>query len=769
MDDLSEQQVRVAHMVADEAERQGIPVPLALAAAMQESSFQQLKKSGTGPQGVMMVGKAASKDLGIDPKKVNENIRGGITYLKQQLDKNNWDYDKALVAYHDGPNSPYVLGTGPMSAAAENHIAKVKEYGGYEGYQPVAATADEPVDTSVAPVEQINYVEPSASGEESSGTDLLAAGIGAAAGALKSPHKPQSMHSIDQHLEEHRLATKPIVAANKALEDQYKADVRTREEAIALRKSALDAANNAAGSGVRNYTQKEFGGNIPQTINPLDMGEAQSMGQQAVKAERRVQQMMPGVQFDPTRGLLLPPSVQPMPKVAPPPIDAGLPPVRAPKLAPIPEPQIYKGSMLGRAGTSVGGAAALGLGANSVDRALSGDTTGAVLGGLAAAGGAGTQARNPRTAAISGAAGLGALGTQMLYDKFKPKEKSVLEGFDKGGVVKKLAGVVEPKAKEAWQYGAQQAGKLSDWIQNHIGNYVVPTQADRMAGVGGPSYSANQLGRPEYEGRAWGNMSKAAAQGLGNLATDPRFGGAEGQIFMPLLGAENMHQSNQLIFDKMVRQFYKDPSKLPPELRDTINTFMQSGGATAGGKERFHPVPGFDIADKAMVRDLGSTFDARKNIAAHAFGGEGVGGRKAQIIPYQDILDATRDPMTKGAPTFAMGPRAFRLSGEVEQTPRPDLNKAYPWQLMGKDLEQTFQPVPAELSLMDFQRGWRENTGKTLPLKSGALPQPGYYEHTLGYKPAGSSDRIYPRQQVTEEWIKELQRSGFAEGGLAHC
>ena len=434
MDDLSEQQVKVAHMVADEAERQGIPVPLALAAAMQESSFQQLKKSGTGPQGVMMVGKAASKDLGIDPRKVQENIRGGITYLKQQLDKNNWNYDKALVAYHDGPNSPYVLGTGPMSPAAENHIAKVKEYGGYEGYEAPTQATEEPVDTSVAPVEQINYVEPSAADAESSGTDLLAAGIGAAAGALKSPHKPQSMHSIDQQLEEHRLATKPIVAANKALEDQYKADVKAREEAIALRKASLDAAEKTAGSGVRNYTQKEFGGNIPQTINPLDMGEAQSMGQQAVKAERRVQQMMPGVQFDPTRGLLLPPSVQPLPKVAPPPIDAGLPPVRAPKLAPIPEPQIYKGSMLGRAGTSVGGAAALGLGANAVDRALSGDTTGAVLGGLAAAGGAGTQARNPRTAAISGATGLGALGAQMLYDKFKPKEKSVLEGFAGGGL-----------------------------------------------------------------------------------------------------------------------------------------------------------------------------------------------------------------------------------------------------------------------------------------------------------------------------------------------
>lgn len=182
------------------------------------------------------------------------------------------------------------------------------------------------------------------------------------------------------------------------------------------------------------------------------MGEAQTMGKNAVQAERRVQQMMPGVQFDPVRGLMLPPSVQPMPKVAPPPIDAGLPPVRAPKLQPIPEPKIYKGSMLGRAGTSVGGAAALGMGANSVDRAMEGDNVGASLGALSALGGAGTQARNPRTAAISGAAGLTALGAQMLYDKFKPEKKSVLEGYDKGGVVKKLVGAAEGPLSRIAEY-----------------------------------------------------------------------------------------------------------------------------------------------------------------------------------------------------------------------------------------------------------------------------------------------------------------------------
>jgi hypothetical protein len=86
--------------------------------------------------------------------------------------------------------------------------------------------------------------------------------------------------------------------------------------------------------------------------------------------------------------------------------------------------------------------------------------------------------------------------------------------------------------------------------------------------------------------------------------------------------------------------------------------------------------------------------------------------------------------------------------------------------LHGEDLNVTYQPVPSELSLRDFQKQWRADTGNTMPKKSGELKQPGYFEHTLGYKPTGSSERVYPRQLITEEWIKDLQSSAFAEGGL---
>lgn len=318
----------------------------------------------------------------------------------------------------------------------------------------------------------------------------------------------------------------------------------------------------------------------------------------------------------------------------------------------------------------------------------------------------------------------------------------------------------------AHEIGGSEVGKMSDWAQNRIGQFIVPTQADRMGGVGGPSYSANQLLHPQYENRAWGSGQPGTATAISNLAKDPRFGGTQNQVFAPLLGKDTMHQSNQIVFDTMVNEFYKHPEKLTPELRAKINDYLQTGGLISGKTKGFDPIPGFDIADRAMVEELGKTFKNRGLIAQHAFGGEGIGKRKAQIIPYEDILLNTMDPTTKGAKPFSLGPRAFQLSGEVEAAPRPDLNRAYPFQLHGKDLGVTYQPVPSELSLMDFQNQWRKDTGKTTPLKSGALPQPGYFEHTVGYKLDKNGPRVYPRQQITEDWIKELQRSGFAEGGL---
>ena len=411
----------------------------------------------------------------------------------------------------------------------------------------------------------------------------------------------------------------------------------------------------------------------------------------------------------------------------------------------------------------LGGAMAAGQGRDAYEQALEGNIGQAAMSGAGAVGGLGMLSRIKPIRAAGTLMGLGVPLTRM-YKSLTEDEENV-ERRAAGG----LAGYAKgKKVKEAFEYGSKQAGKLSDWAQEYIGNYFVPTQSDRMRFVGGPSFSANQLGDPKYQDIVWGSGKPGTATGIANLAKDPRFGGTQNQIFAPLLGEAKMHQSNQMIYDRMLEEFYKNQSKMTPELRKNINDYIQSGGTVSGKtKQAFDPIEGFDIADREMVESLGKTFDKRKAIAQHAFGGEGIGRRKAQIIPYEQIIKETTDPTVLGSPTFSMGPRAFRLSGETLKQPRHDLNPAYPYKLKGQDLDVTYTPVPSELSLMDFQQQWRKDTGNTMPKKSGAPKQPGYYEHTAGYKPKGSSERVYPRQEITEDWIKELQRSGFRKGGLS--
>jgi len=388
----------------------------------------------------------------------------------------------------------------------------------------------------------------------------------------------------------------------------------------------------------------------------------------------------------------------------------------------------------------------------------------------------------------------GAIGAPVAAAKFLPKKLRILgglaaatapaaeavrgeiQGHAAGGAIQNFAGgglgLAEKVAKAAHEYASQKPGRMTDFLQHHIDKFVVPTQADRMGGIGGPSFSANSLALPQYKGIAWGSGNQPAATGLTNLAKDERFGGPENQIFVPLLGHENQHKSNQIVFNRLMEEFYKNPEALTPELRDRINSFMQSGGGLnkKTGEPNFAKFSGFDITNKDDLALLGQSFENRGLIAQHAFGGKGLEGKKGQIIPYQQILDEMADPTVKGAPTFAVGPRAFSLAGEVHPDPRPDLNAAFPYVAHGEDYGVTFNPVPNRFMFPDFQNEWRAAKGKSNELlKSGLPPEPGYYENTMGYKvKPEDTERVYPRQEVTEKLLDDLYEAGHKKGGLVH-
>ena len=99
--------VDLSNLIIQEAQAQGVDPGIALAVARTESGVCQWTPSGSvvvssaGAIGVFQLEPATAADLGVDPNDVNQNIRGGITYLKQLYQKYG-SWDEALAAYNWG-------------------------------------------------------------------------------------------------------------------------------------------------------------------------------------------------------------------------------------------------------------------------------------------------------------------------------------------------------------------------------------------------------------------------------------------------------------------------------------------------------------------------------------------------------------------------------------------------------------------------------------------------------------------------------------------
>jgi hypothetical protein len=91
--------------VVKEAQRLGVDPKLALHVLYKETGNlknPESARSKAGAIGVMQLMPKTAKGLGVDPTNPEENIRGGITYLKQMMDQFN-DPTLALAAYNAGP------------------------------------------------------------------------------------------------------------------------------------------------------------------------------------------------------------------------------------------------------------------------------------------------------------------------------------------------------------------------------------------------------------------------------------------------------------------------------------------------------------------------------------------------------------------------------------------------------------------------------------------------------------------------------------------
>lgn len=131
---LSEAQKAVASMVIDTARANKVDPAWALAIAQQESGFNQLAKSAAGAQGVMQLMPGTAKQLGVNINDVNENIKGGVLYLKQQQEHFK-SLKLATAAYNAGPGNVIKYGGVPPFKETQDYVPLVGEL--YQKWQQV--------------------------------------------------------------------------------------------------------------------------------------------------------------------------------------------------------------------------------------------------------------------------------------------------------------------------------------------------------------------------------------------------------------------------------------------------------------------------------------------------------------------------------------------------------------------------------------------------------------------------------------------------------
>lgn len=115
----------LTRLVELEAQQQGVDPRLAVALAEQESGFDPTIRSPKGATGIMQLMPGTAKQLKVNLDDPADNIRGGVTYLKQQLDAFGGDQAQALAAYNAGPAVVKAYGKVPPYKETQGFVSRI--------------------------------------------------------------------------------------------------------------------------------------------------------------------------------------------------------------------------------------------------------------------------------------------------------------------------------------------------------------------------------------------------------------------------------------------------------------------------------------------------------------------------------------------------------------------------------------------------------------------------------------------------------------------
>jgi soluble lytic murein transglycosylase-like protein len=119
-------------LIEQQATSQGVSPDLVRAVIQVESAFDQHAVSSKGAMGLMQLMTATARELGVsNPFRPEENIRGGVAYLRQLLDRYDSNVELALAAYNAGPGSVEKYGGAvPPYRETQAYVKKVTKVSG---------------------------------------------------------------------------------------------------------------------------------------------------------------------------------------------------------------------------------------------------------------------------------------------------------------------------------------------------------------------------------------------------------------------------------------------------------------------------------------------------------------------------------------------------------------------------------------------------------------------------------------------------------------